>query len=149
MQFELRHPLRAGVLGQVNYTLSDAHSNSAGTSQLRFEPFLDNARPELNEGRSPFHVTHAVNANVIAELPFGSGKRWLNTGGVANLLAGDWQTSAIAHWQSGSPFSILAWRGTFNRTARSGVQTAQSPLSAKDIRKRLGLVRSQRQFLLD
>ena len=146
LQFELRHPLRAGVLGQVNYTLSDAHSNSAGTSQVRFEPFLDNARPELNEGRSPFHVTHVVNANVIAELPFGNGKRWLNTGGVANLLAGDWQTSAIAHWQSGSPFSILAWRGTFNRTARSGVQTAQSALSAKDIQKRLGLYEANGSF---
>ncbi len=41
-------------------------------SQQRFEPFLDNARPELDEGRSPFHVTHIMNANMIAELPFGA-----------------------------------------------------------------------------
>ena len=139
LQIELRHPFRSGVIGQVNYTLSDARSNSAGTSQVRFEPFLDNARPELNEGRSPFHVTHVVNGNLIAELPFGSGKPWLNQGGVTNLLVGDWQTSAIVRWQSGSPFSILAGRGTFNRSARSATQTAQSGLSAKDIRKRLRL----------
>ena len=67
------------------------------------------------------------------------GKRWLNRGGWWDRLAGGWQASTIVHWQSGSPFSIVARRGTFNRTARSGVQTARSPLSADDIRKHLGI----------
>ena len=149
LQLELRRQLRNGVMGQVNYTLSDSRSNSAGTSQVRFEPFLDNARPELNEGRTPFHVTHVMNANVIAELPFGAGKRWLNRGGLSEWLAGGWQASTIVHWQSGSPFSILSRRGTFNRTSRSGNQTARSTLSASDIRKRLGVHEAQRQSLLD
>ena len=149
LQLELRRQLRNGVMGQVNYTLSDSRSNSAGTSQVRFEPFLDNARPELNEGRTPFHVTHVMNANLIAELPFGAGKRWLNRGGLSEWLAGGWQASTIIHWQSGSPFSILAQRGTFNRTSRSANQTAQSTLSASDIRKRLGVRSFERQHLLD
>ncbi|HEY5619240.1 MAG TPA: TonB-dependent receptor [Vicinamibacterales bacterium] len=139
LQLELRRQLRGGVMGQVNYTLADSRSNSAGTSQVRFEPFLDNARPELNEGRTPFHVTHVINANVIAELPFGVGKRWMNRGGLSDTLAGGWQASTIVHWQSGSPFSIVARRGTFNRAPRSGNQTARSTLSADDIRKRLGV----------
>ena len=139
LQLELRRQLRGGVLGQVNYTLADSRANSFGTTQVRFEPFLDNARPELNVGRSPFHVTHAINANVIAELPFGAGKRWLDRGGLWDVLAGGWQASAIVHWQSGAPISLLARRGTFNRIARSGVQTARSTLSARDIRKLLGV----------
>ena len=139
LQLELRRPLRGGVLGQVNYTLADTRANSFGTSQARFEPFLDNARPELNVGRSPFHVTHAVNANVIAELPFGEGRRWLNRGRVWDMVAGGWQAGAIVHWQSGSPISLLARRGTFNRTGRSGVQTPHSRLTARDIRKLLGV----------
>ena len=139
LQLDLRRPLRGGVLGQINYTLADSRANSPGTTQARFEPFLDNARPELNEGRSPYHVTHIINANVIAELPFGQGRRWLNRGGLANRLAGDWQASAIVHWQSGSPISLLARRGTFNRTGRSGIQTARSTLSAREIRKLLGV----------
>ncbi len=53
-------------------TRSDTHSDSTGTAQNRFEPFLDNARPELNTGRSVFHVTHVINANAIFELPFGA-----------------------------------------------------------------------------
>ena len=139
LQLELRRQFRGGVLGQINYTLADSRANSLGTTQQRFEPFLDNARPELNEGRSPFHATHVINANLIAELPFGQGKRWLNRGGVSEWLAGGWQTSAIVHWQSGSPISLVARRGTFNRTARSGIQTARSTLSAGDIRKLLGV----------
>jgi hypothetical protein len=139
LQLELRRQFRNGVMGQVNYTLSDSRSNSAGTSQVRFEPFLDNARPELNEGRTPFHVTHVMNANVIAELPFGAGKRWLNRGGMAERLAGGWQASTIVRWQSGSPFSILSRRGTFNRTSRSANQTARSTLSASDIKEHLGV----------
>ncbi|MBI2185916.1 MAG: TonB-dependent receptor [Acidobacteria bacterium] len=139
LQLELRRQLRGGVLGQINYTLADSRANSFGTTQERFEPFLDNARPELNEGRSPYHVTHAINANVIVELPFGEGRRWLTRGGIAGLLVGDWQTSAIVHWQSGSPISLLAPRGTFNRRGRSGNQTARSTLSADEIRKLLGV----------
>ena len=139
LQLELRRPLRNGLIGQVNYTLADTRSNSAGTSQERFEPFLDNARPELNEGRSQFHVSHVINANAIAELPFGLGKRWLNRGGAWDRVIGRWQASTIAHWQSGSPLSILARRGTFNRTARSSSQTARTSLSAGALRKLLGV----------
>jgi hypothetical protein len=139
LQLELRRRLRNGLMGQVNYTLANSRSNSAGTSQVRFEPFLDNARPELDEGRTPFHVTHAVNANLIAELPFGAGKRWLSRGGTWSALAGGWQIASIVHWQSGSPFSIVSRRGTFNRSSRSVNQTARSTLSAKDIRKRFGV----------
>jgi hypothetical protein len=139
LQLELRRPLRNGVMGQVNYTLAQSHANSAGTSEARFEPFLDNARPELNEGRSPFHVTHGMNANLITELPFGEGRRWLNRGGFWDRVAGGWQASTIVHWQSGSPISILARRGTFNRASRSSIQTARTSLSRRDLKKLLGV----------
>ena len=139
LQFDLRRRLQAGIIGQINYTFANTRTNSSGTSELRFEPFLDNARPELNEGRSEYHVTHVMNANLIAELPFGQGKRWLNHGGVRDLLAGGWQASTVVHWQSGAPISILAKRGTFNRTARSFAQTARTSLSMKELKKRLGV----------
>ena len=110
LQLELRRPLRNGVMGQINYTLAQSRANSAGTSEVRFEPFLDNARPELNEGRSQYHVTHVMNANMIAELPFGEDRRWLNGGGfwgrVSGRLAGEHDHSLaerIADFDSGAP----------------------------------------------
>jgi hypothetical protein len=139
LQLELRRPLRNGVMGQVNYTLAQSRANSAGTSEIRFEPYLDNARPELNTGRSPYHVTHAMNANFIAELPFGEGRRWLNRSGVWDRIVGGWQAATIIHWQSGSPISILARRGTYNRTARAYNQTPRTSLSRDELKKLLGV----------
>jgi hypothetical protein len=139
MQLELRRRLQAGLFGQINYTLAHTRSNSKGTSEVRFEPFLDNARPELDEGRSQFQVSHVINANAIIELPFGRGKHWLNRGGLWDALAGGWQASPILHWQSGSPISLLAGRGTFNRVGRSFNQTAQTSLSAREIKNLLGV----------
>ena len=83
-------------MGQVNYTFSHNRSNSGGgNSQTRFEPYLDNARPELDAGRSAFNITHIVNANLILDLPFGQGKKWLNQGGVSNAIFGGWQISGV------------------------------------------------------
>ena len=63
LQLELRRRFRNGFFGQLAYTFSDTNTDSAGIAQNRFEAYLDNARPELNTGRSVFHVTHAVGAN--------------------------------------------------------------------------------------
>jgi len=139
LQLELRRQLQAGVLGQINYTFSKTRTNSLGTSQERFEPFLDNARPQLDEGRSEFHISHVMNANAVVDLPFGRDRRWLNRGGIVDSILGGWETGAVVHWQSGSPISILAKRGTFNRTTRSYHQTARTPLSADEVKKLLGV----------
>jgi isopentenyl-diphosphate delta-isomerase type 1 len=139
LQFELRRQLQAGVLGQINYTFAKTRTNSLGTTQERFEPFLDNARPQLDEGRSEFHISHVMNANVVVDLPFGRDRRWLNRGGILDWALGEWQTGAVVHWQSGSPISILAQRGTFNRRVRSFHQTARTSLSADELKKLLGV----------
>ncbi len=145
LQFELRRQFRSGFFGQLNYTWADTNTDSSGTGQNRFEAFLDNNRPELNTGRSVFHVTHAIQANSIYELPFGSGKRWVNSDGLLNQIVGGWQVSGIFAWSSGSPISITSTRGTFNRVGRSSCadpiacNTAVSTLSADEINKLLGI----------
>src|SRR6185503_5201178 len=139
LQLELRRQVPAGVLGQINYTFAKTRTNSLGTTQERFEPFLDNARPQLDEGRSEFHISHVMNANVVIDLPFGQDRRWLNRGGILDWALGGWETGAVVHWQSGSPISILAQRGTFNRRVRSFHQTARTTLSADELKKLLGV----------
>ena len=153
LQFELRRRFRNGFFGQVNYTWSDTKTDSQGTAQTRFEAFMDNSRPELNTGRSVFHVTHVVQFNSIYELPFGAGRRWMNGGGVLNQVLGGWQLGSIVAWQSGSPISITSGRATFNRAFRSncvdnaansssaviGCNTAFSTLSVGEIKSLLGI----------
>ena len=133
LQIELRREMRQGITGGFNYTRAHTRANGGGNAQNRLEAYLDNNRPQLDEARSVWNITHMINANVIAELPFGQGKRWLNTGGITNALVGDWQISAILHWQTGNPLSILAPRGTFNRAGRSASQTALTSLTPEQI----------------
>jgi hypothetical protein len=128
-----------GVLAQVNYTFSKALATSPGTTQSRFEPFLDNVRPGLEKARAEFHVSHVLNSNVIWELPFGDGRRFLNRGGFLNAVIGGWQLANIVRWQSGSPISLLAPRGTFNRGGRSANNTAVTTLSRDDLKDLLGI----------
>jgi Carboxypeptidase regulatory-like domain/TonB dependent receptor-like, beta-barrel len=147
LQLELRRQFRNGFFAQVNYTFSDTKTDSAGTAQNRFEAFMDNLRPELNTGRSQFHVTHVTSANAIYELPFGHGRRWFNSSGLADAIIGGWQIAPVFAWQSGSPISITSARGTFNRVGRSnclngdpiGCNTAFSTLSPAQIKNLLGI----------
>jgi len=139
LQLELRRQFRQGIAGQINYTLSETRADSFGTAQSRIETFLDNARPQLDTGHALYHTRHVINSNVLFELPFGKGRRWLNNGGVLDAIAGGWSTAAIVKWETGSPISFTAPRGTFNRTGRSTRQTAVSSLSAADIKKLLGV----------
>jgi hypothetical protein len=134
-QIDLRRNYRNGVAGQINYTWATTETDSAGTAQSRLEPFLDNARPELNVSRSEFHVTHVINGSLILDLPWGEGRRWMNHGGLANAIFGGWQTSAIVHWQKGAPLSITSGRGTFNRAGRSGTMTALTSLTQEQLDK--------------
>jgi hypothetical protein len=120
LQVELRRQLRNGIMGSVNYSYSHTRANGGGNAQNRIEAYLDNARPQLDTGRSQWNITHNINANLIVEMPFGEGKRFLNRGGWVNTLVGNWQTAWIVHFQSGSPISLLSTRGTFNRAGRSG-----------------------------
>jgi carboxypeptidase family protein len=140
LQLELRRQFRNGIFGQINYTLSETRSDSIGdSSQNRIEPFLDNNRPQLDAGHSLYHNAHAINANGVFELPFGEGKRWLSGTGLTNGLVGGWQVATIVKWQSGAPLSIRSARGTFNRTGRSGRQTAVTSLTKKQIEALFGV----------
>ena len=157
LQVEVRRRFRGGLFGQLNYTLSDTNTDSGGTAQSRLEVFMDNARPELNTGRSQFHVTHVVSANAIFELPFGEGRRWVNRGGFLNQVVGGWQVASIVAWQSGSPFNFFSGRGTFNRpdgrTATHGSDQQLQPGSELAVRRRAqeaaGDLQSGKPHLLD
>jgi hypothetical protein len=145
IQLELRRQFKDGFFGQVNYTMANTETDSSGTAQNRFEAFMDRNRPELNVGRSNFHISHVVNANAIYELPFGKDRKWMNTGGIVDAVLGGWQVSSILAWQSGNPMTIYSGRGTFNRAGRSGCadqvgcNTAVSTLSVDQIKKLMGV----------
>jgi len=139
-QFEVRRRFSQGLYFQANYTFSKNLTNAAASngSQSLVEPFLDNLQPELDYTRADFDQTHAFNFNGVYQLPFGQGKRFLTGGGVSDKIFGGWELSGIVQWNAGVPISFLDPRGTLNRAARSGRQTANTNLTTQQIKDLLG-----------
>lgn len=127
LQVEVRRRMGKALQFQGNYTFSKVLSDAAGDAQVRFEPFLDIDNPKIERARAPFDLRHAIKGNGVYALPFGKGAR-INYRPLERLLTG-WSTSGILIWQSGTPFSILSGRGTFNRGSRSGENTAITNLA--------------------
>jgi hypothetical protein len=63
---------------------------------------------KLNEATLSFDRPHNFQASLIAELPFGHDKRFLNGGGALSAIAGGWQATALLSAYSGTPFSVSA-----------------------------------------
>ncbi len=79
------------------------------------------ARNYRNErARSDYDQRHIVNINGIFELPFGKGKKLLNSSNrLVNLLLGSWSISGIYSYQSGEPFTVRSGALTANFSAQS------------------------------
>lgn len=138
LQTELVRRFSDGWTFQANYTFSKTLTDAVGTAQTRFEPVLDNAQPDLEYSRADFDQTHVFNFNTLYELPFGKGKRFVNEGGVVDKLVGGWQVNAIMRFGSGAPITFTDARGTLNRAARAGRQTALTNLSKKELSNLVG-----------
>jgi hypothetical protein len=129
---------------QANYTFQKILTDipTSESDQTRVAAYLDNANPGLDYSRPQYDRTHTFNFNAIYELPFGKGKKFLNTGGLTNLLVGGWQFTSIVTLSSGVPISILDNSGTLNRGGRSTWQSATSTLSAAELKQITGIYKT-------
>jgi hypothetical protein len=106
LQTSLRRRFRDGFSFNINYTLSRARglrgaSNSDNNPVIRIPELY-----HLLETVADFDRTHVFNARSIVELPFGPGRRWLNTGGVTAAIVGGWQLNNVVSLRSGTPFTV-------------------------------------------
>ncbi len=114
LQIEMRRRMSHGLYLQGNYTFSKAITDSEG-SQSTLESFRTLRNLSFDRHRANFDQAHRFIANLIYELPFGGGRRWLS-GGIAPLrkIVEGWQVGSIINWQSGGPVAIYSNRSTFN-----------------------------------
>ena len=145
LQVELRRRFSDGLYFQTNYTFQKTLGNASGgaigdnNDQTRFEPNLDNENPGLEYGRLNYDQTHVFNLNTIYELPFGKGKRWLNSGEWTNRLFGGFQLTSIIRASTGAPINLTDPRGTLNRNGRFTRQTPQTNLTKDQIKDLVGI----------
>ena len=80
-----------------------------GATGAGFQGFMDNHHPELDYGLSDFDVDNRFVASYIYQLPFGRGKKMASdVNRAADLVIGGWETTGIATFQTGFPYSITA-----------------------------------------
>ena len=107
-QVKAEHRFSQGFWLLGSYTLAKLLTNA------------DNVQPDQFGGSpaytiSPFErqrakslavqdVPQTLAVSLIYDLPFGRGKRWLSTGGVANAILGGWRVSSVFRTNSGIPF---------------------------------------------
>jgi hypothetical protein len=93
----------------VNYTWSRTNDNVIGEGNAysgRNASALDNYNLDAEYSRSITDTPHRLNVSGIVELPFGKGKRWLDSSGLWNALLGGWSLSAAGYLQSGFPIAV-------------------------------------------
>jgi hypothetical protein len=76
---------------------------------------------------------------MIYQLPFGKGKRFLNQGGISDLIFGGFQFTSIVNLSSGAPLAIVDPRGTSSIAFKSGRQSALSSLTPDQIKQFTGV----------
>ena len=138
LQIDVRKHTRSGIHLQANYQYSKSLGDGAGDDNRRLEPLLDNSNLGIERSREPWDLRHLFKANFAVDLPLGKGKHF-DTGRVLNYLAGGWNLSGFFTSESGTPFSILSGRGTYNRGGRSALNTVNTPLNGDQLSAVMGL----------
>jgi hypothetical protein len=135
---KLTQRLSDGFLFQGSYTYSklmtnaDAFSGSTGA--------MDTAQPDLEYAIGRFDQTHSIKLNTVYELPWGEGRRWLNSG-VASHVLGGWRFAAVQSYVSGLPIGVTtsAPLPIFNGTNRPNVTGAdwRAPIAGDEFNPRV------------
>jgi hypothetical protein len=118
LQTRLERRFSAGWSTGVTYTFGKALAYGENNDSTLFFH-----APEVvarNRSLAGFDRTHNLQITGIAELPFGRGKRWAQSG-FASALAGGWQLNALFSSYSGTPFSVVAAAASLNAPGNSQV----------------------------
>ena len=130
-QLLVRKRFSAGTQFDLNYTWSKSEDWASVVERngLFAGSVLNAWNPWLRKSVSDYDVTHNLNFDGIAELPFGKRRMFGSSmPGWANAVLGGWQLSGIWRWTSGLPTSIgngfqfpTNWEFTGNASAISPI----------------------------
>ena len=111
LQVKLNRRFSNGLGITTSYTWSKSLNFSDDTGGLSVDGLLQYFM--TNKGRAGDDRRHVYTQSYQYELPFGKGKRWVQSGAGAWILGG-WQVQGIFTAMSGSPFTVTAAGSTLN-----------------------------------
>jgi hypothetical protein len=103
---QLRKRLRRGISAQGTYVFSKSIDNASSIGGGQVVVAQNDQDLTAERSLSSFDQRHKFTGSFLYELPFGTGKRWLNnSGGWLKNAFGDWQWNGDFTVASGTPFT--------------------------------------------
>jgi len=142
LEIEIRRRFSSGLQFQADYTWSKAMGDAVdaqGNNQSDLVSRLTQRDPSLDYRRSTQDQTQRFVANGLYDLPFGRGRRYLDSSnGIIDRVVGGWTVGAITVYSTSPPFFISSGRATFNSaTANNGAQLVG--ITFEEFKQNLGL----------
>jgi len=121
LQIDFRRRPSHGLQFDVSYVFAKALTNYNANSSLNYSQPTTLRNLGYDKGPAPFDIRNSIKGQAVWDLPFGSGRKWLNSGnGVTNRLVSGWEIDTITRWQTGQPINIYSGLGgsggTFNNS---------------------------------
>lgn len=116
LQAKFDRRFAGGLLMTTAYTWSKAIGYTDENGGLAYY-----INPERSRAENGFSRRHTFVQSYIYELPFGRGKRWLNSG-LSSVVLGGWQLNGILTLMTGSRLNF-----TYNAATLNAPSNAQSP----------------------
>jgi hypothetical protein len=105
LQLNARRAFQNGLLFSANYMWSHSINDGSiggGESDTPQNSFCRSC----DKGSSDDDVRQVFNLSAVYRLPFGAGKRYLGSPGIARTVLGGWTLSTVGTSQTGLPFNI-------------------------------------------
>lgn len=132
LQVDLRQQQWAGLQFDGNYTFSHTLGFQVNTNGPGFcTPYngwcawpgtvtLRNLRRSY--GPAQFDLRHVFHLSGTYDLPFGKGKKFLDSNSLASRMLGSWTVGTIATFQTGTPQQLIGGNLTYNDYGDGGVR---------------------------
>jgi Carboxypeptidase regulatory-like domain len=145
LQIEIRRRFSNGLSFQANYTLARTLNDGTGTvnNQSTLTSFRTLRNLRLDYQNSVQDQRHRAVANVVYDLPFGTGRRYLS--GLwtpARKAIEGWTLGTIFTYQTATPFYFTSNRSTFNSFNAGSNPAELGSMTFDQIKANLGVFKT-------
>ncbi len=126
LQFNARRAFQNGFLLSANYMWSHSINDGSiggGESDTPQDSFCRSC----DRGSSDDDVRQMFNLSAVYQLPFGTGKRYPGSSGLARTLFGGWTAGVIASRQTGLPVNITIDRSNASVPGQYAISGSERP----------------------
>jgi hypothetical protein len=110
LQIDLRKRFSYGLSFDVNYAWShmlDDQDSAGWGSTSGAQVWQIGNNPAVNYGNSNFDIPQTLKGTFTYELPFGTGKAYMNKSKPLDAAIGGWRLAGTFIYQDGTPFTVL------------------------------------------